>query len=544
MASLQKTVLHDDALSGLETADGFVLVDAFNGNAHQQGPLLDPGQSNAISTGQKTTEKALNPTFFWTTPHVLSTNTLIDDDDDAFTTATDMSSSWLGSIHSADQSPNCNPEIVADDVMPMDLSDGEISEEEEDSGRVSATCSDGSATTLVLAENSDATGINAGDSLMPPPPPPPSLLLHQRRSMKLKRTREPSASSISFPDVGSPSSSASGASTANSSPGTAISASLMSSGDSPPMPGLQTNPDLTAALSGLTVADSPMVLQLPPRPEVSQGKEKKQQHPPKRRASSTALQALSVPHAAPSTRRASTSIPSQGTPSRVIFTHHQRQSTSSTSSSSSDVAISNYNTLKRSEPLTTAAKKCDFCGATSTPMWRHGPIPFFVLCNSCGVKWKRGKILQDMPPASLAGSQTDDELHGGRGRSVSRRRSRVTAPASKDGGATNPTVGRRRSSVSTPSKMSSHHMARRNSVPTTPTSAKKDLLTSHLRDANDAQLATFIDAICGGVPGLDTELAVAGEVEVDIGRLDEDVWRKVCEVLCKREGEESVITYD
>ncbi|KAI8809815.1 hypothetical protein BJ742DRAFT_802523 [Cladochytrium replicatum] len=537
MSPLQPTVLHDDALSGLETAEDFVLVDAFHGNAHQERVtgLLEPSQLNPISASQKTTEKALNPTFFWTMPHVLSATTLIDDDDDAFTTATEMSSSWLGSVHSADHSPNCNPETVGDDVVPMDLSEGEISEEEEDSGQVSATGSEGSGTTLVLAEkNIDATGMKgsefAGDSLMPPPPPPPPLLLHQRRSMKLKRTREPSASSVSFPDAGSPTSSVSGASTATSSPAAVTSASLLSSGDSPPMPGLQTNPDLTTALSGLTVADSPMLLHLPPRPEGSQGKEIKQQHPPKRRASSTALQALSVPHTTPSVRRASTSIPSQGTPSRVIFSHHHRQSPSS-SSLSSDVAISNYNTLKRTEPLTTAAKKCDFCGATSTPMWRHGPIPFFVLCNSCGVKWKRGKILQDMPPMSLAGSQTDDESHGGRGRSVSRRRSRVAAPVSKDASATNPTVTRRRSSVSTPSKVSSHHMARRNSVPTTPTSAKKDLLTSHLRDANDAQLATFVDAICGGVPGLDTELAVAGEVEVDIGRLDEDVWRKVCEAL-------------
>jgi len=29
-------------------------------------------------------------------------------------------------------------------------------------------------------------------------------------------------------------------------------------------------------------------------------------------------------------------------------------------------------------------------------MWRHGPYPYKDLCNSCGVKWKRGRILQNV----------------------------------------------------------------------------------------------------------------------------------------------------
>jgi hypothetical protein len=41
----------------------------------------------------------------------------------------------------------------------------------------------------------------------------------------------------------------------------------------------------------------------------------------------------------------------------------------------------------------TGPRRCDFCGATSTPMWRHGPGEYTNLCNSCGVKWRRGKIL-------------------------------------------------------------------------------------------------------------------------------------------------------
>ena len=38
-------------------------------------------------------------------------------------------------------------------------------------------------------------------------------------------------------------------------------------------------------------------------------------------------------------------------------------------------------------------RRCDYCSATSTPMWRHGPGEYTNLCNSCGVKWRRGKIL-------------------------------------------------------------------------------------------------------------------------------------------------------
>ena len=42
----------------------------------------------------------------------------------------------------------------------------------------------------------------------------------------------------------------------------------------------------------------------------------------------------------------------------------------------------------------TAQRRCHYCGSTSTPMWRHGPGEYVNLCNSCGVKWRRGKILQ------------------------------------------------------------------------------------------------------------------------------------------------------
>jgi hypothetical protein len=40
-----------------------------------------------------------------------------------------------------------------------------------------------------------------------------------------------------------------------------------------------------------------------------------------------------------------------------------------------------------------STRKCAYCGTTSTPMWRRGPENYTNLCNSCGVKWRRGKIV-------------------------------------------------------------------------------------------------------------------------------------------------------
>ncbi|KAI9349788.1 hypothetical protein BDR26DRAFT_852803 [Obelidium mucronatum] len=36
---------------------------------------------------------------------------------------------------------------------------------------------------------------------------------------------------------------------------------------------------------------------------------------------------------------------------------------------------------------------CSHCSTRSTPMWRNGPVGYDILCNGCGVKWKRGRIL-------------------------------------------------------------------------------------------------------------------------------------------------------
>lgn len=47
--------------------------------------------------------------------------------------------------------------------------------------------------------------------------------------------------------------------------------------------------------------------------------------------------------------------------------------------------------------FTDVPRRCYCCDSTSTPMYRHGPREFVVLCNACGVKWKRGQILPQYP---------------------------------------------------------------------------------------------------------------------------------------------------
>ena len=53
-------------------------------------------------------------------------------------------------------------------------------------------------------------------------------------------------------------------------------------------------------------------------------------------------------------------------------------------------------------------KQCAYCGTRTTPMWRHGPKGCDPLCNSCGVKWKRGRILKN---SSVAVSQRRSTTH-------------------------------------------------------------------------------------------------------------------------------------
>ncbi|EPZ31573.1 hypothetical protein ROZALSC1DRAFT_29223 [Rozella allomycis CSF55] len=70
-------------------------------------------------------------------------------------------------------------------------------------------------------------------------------------------------------------------------------------------------------------------------------------------------------------------------------------------------------------------RQCNYCGCRSTPLWRKGPNGNYslvlqpgksTLCNSCGMKWKSGKILQD----NFESSDTP-KREGRSRRSISRR---------------------------------------------------------------------------------------------------------------------------
>ncbi|KAJ3175264.1 hypothetical protein HDU87_006346 [Geranomyces variabilis] len=50
---------------------------------------------------------------------------------------------------------------------------------------------------------------------------------------------------------------------------------------------------------------------------------------------------------------------------------------------------------KRRKPARAQAERvCSYCSTTTTPMWRHGPEGYNDLCNRCGVKYLRRRILQ------------------------------------------------------------------------------------------------------------------------------------------------------
>ncbi|OAJ40806.1 hypothetical protein BDEG_24506 [Batrachochytrium dendrobatidis JEL423] len=75
-----------------------------------------------------------------------------------------------------------------------------------------------------------------------------------------------------------------------------------------------------------------------------------------------------------------------------------KNSTLHKASKSNHLALNLETSSVDSQPIcattTTGLKRiCQYCGTDSTPMWRHGPKENDPLCNKCGVKWKRGRIL-------------------------------------------------------------------------------------------------------------------------------------------------------
>lgn len=51
---------------------------------------------------------------------------------------------------------------------------------------------------------------------------------------------------------------------------------------------------------------------------------------------------------------------------------------------------------KTSKKMTQAASGlCCVCGATETPQWRSGPRGLNTLCNGCGIRWRKGRLVID-----------------------------------------------------------------------------------------------------------------------------------------------------
>ncbi|KAF9927921.1 hypothetical protein FBU30_002759 [Linnemannia zychae] len=74
-------------------------------------------------------------------------------------------------------------------------------------------------------------------------------------------------------------------------------------------------------------------------------------------------------------------------------------------------------------------KKCGYCSCTTTPMWRRGPHGPSTLCNACGVKWKHGKIMQDVTE-----SQSDLSSGQNSGVTISISRSSNPRPSKESSG--------------------------------------------------------------------------------------------------------------
>ncbi|CAD7703259.1 unnamed protein product [Ostreobium quekettii] len=65
---------------------------------------------------------------------------------------------------------------------------------------------------------------------------------------------------------------------------------------------------------------------------------------------------------------------------------------------------------KRAKLPDVPARRCGCCGARSTVQWRSGPSEVPILCNACGVKYRKGKLqLRGVPDRTL----TVDDLENG-----------------------------------------------------------------------------------------------------------------------------------
>jgi GATA zinc finger len=129
----------------------------------------------------------------------------------------------------------------------------------------------------------------------------------------------------------------------------------------------------------------------------------------------------------------------------------------------------------------TGPRRCDFCGATSTPMWRHGPGEYTNLCNSCGVKWRRGKIL----------ANGENRHHLCKNSNVQAASKKLTpkkksSPFSENAEISNTSSGQKRKYLSDYVRSSSR---KTRAVSWTPDSADEDSAVSTTNDNDEAKVA-------------------------------------------------------
>ncbi|KAG0006585.1 hypothetical protein BGZ65_006370 [Modicella reniformis] len=144
-----------------------------------------------------------------------------------------------------------------------------------------------------------------------------------------------------------------------------------------------------------------------------------------------------------------------------------KKKTGGVNTSASAGGGSKKNGLSGSSSNPAHQKRCGYCNCTTTPMWRRGPNGPSTLCNACGVKWKHGKILQDVQD-----TQQTPKSGGTSSNSGSSTTARVTSKPTKnaaqtgngrhnDGIQAESSASKRRLSSSISSSSSSHATSRR-----------------------------------------------------------------------------------
>ncbi|XP_050885437.1 GATA transcription factor 1 isoform X1 [Lathyrus oleraceus] len=68
---------------------------------------------------------------------------------------------------------------------------------------------------------------------------------------------------------------------------------------------------------------------------------------------------------------------------------------------------SNKVSKERAVQTLTIGRKCNHCGAESTPQWRAGPNGPKTLCNACGVRFKSGRLVPEYRPANSPTFRSD-----------------------------------------------------------------------------------------------------------------------------------------